>query len=152
MNGRCRGLVSLAMLLMMLGGCAGTPTRGSVATALDAAIEGAHRPASDRARDRFRHPRETLLFFGLRPNETVVEITPTGGWYTRIIAPVLSFTAEEAWPLLAPRLHRDEGGTIFTQTWHRFPGVERWAELDAPDTSALVAKWTRVRAVRAERL
>ncbi len=89
MNGRCRGLVSLAMLLMMLGGCAGTPTRGSVATALDAAIEGAHRPASDRARDRFRHPRETLLFFGLRPNQTVVEITPTGGWYTRIIAPVL---------------------------------------------------------------
>ncbi len=68
----------------------------------------------------------------------------------RIVAPVLSFTAEEAWPLLAPQLHRDAGGTIFTQTWHRFPGAERWADVEAPDTAALVAKWTRIRAVRAE--
>jgi predicted methyltransferase len=71
-------------------GCATHPSsRGSVSAALDAAINGGHRPESDRARDRYRHPKETLLFFGLRPNQTVVEITPTGGWYTRIIAPVL---------------------------------------------------------------
>ncbi len=68
----------------------------------------------------------------------------------RIVAPVLSFTAEEAWPIFAPQLHRDEGGTIFTQTWHRFEGVERWADVEAPDTAALVAKWTRIRSMRAE--
>lgn len=68
----------------------------------------------------------------------------------RIVAPVLSFTAEEAWPLLAPHLHRDGGETIFTQTWHRFEGVGCWADPDASDTAALVAKWTRIRAVRAD--
>ncbi|MCD6680392.1 MAG: isoleucine--tRNA ligase [Burkholderiaceae bacterium] len=68
----------------------------------------------------------------------------------RIVAPVLSFTAEEAWPIFAPQLHRDAGGTIFTQTWHRFEGVERWADVEAPDTAALVAKWTRIRALRAD--
>jgi len=68
----------------------------------------------------------------------------------RIVAPVLSFTAEEAWPIFAPQSHREEGGTIFTQTWHRFDGVERWADIEASDTAALLAKWTRIRAVRAE--
>src|SRR5690606_33328445 len=38
----------------------------------------------------------------------------------RLIAPILSFTAEEAWPLFAPDLHREHGETIFTQTWHAF--------------------------------
>ncbi len=68
----------------------------------------------------------------------------------RIVAPILSFTAEEAWPLLAPALHRDEGRTIFTQTWHRFPGVQEWADPASPACSALIAKWSRIRAVRAE--
>jgi predicted methyltransferase len=79
----------LALALLAGTGCAGTATRASVAKALDTAIAGSHRPATDRARDQYRHPRETLLFFGLRPNQTVVEIMPTGGWYTRIIAPVV---------------------------------------------------------------
>jgi predicted methyltransferase len=79
----------LGLALLAAAGCASTASRGSVAGALDAAIAGSHRPAADRARDPYRHPRETLLFFGLRPDQTVVEITPTGGWYTRIIAPVL---------------------------------------------------------------
>lgn len=86
---RRRSLALLAVAVIAATGCASTPSRGSVSTALDAAIAGSHRPEADRARDIHRHPRETLLFFGLRPNQTVVEITPTGGWYTRIIAPVL---------------------------------------------------------------
>lgn len=79
----------LVLALVAAAGCASNSSRGSVTSALDAAIAGTHRPAADRARDQYRHPRETLLFFGLRPNQTVVEITPTGGWYTRIIAPVV---------------------------------------------------------------
>ncbi len=42
-----------------------------------------------RARDRYRHPKETLTFFGLRRDMTVVEIWPGGGWYTEVLAPVL---------------------------------------------------------------
>ena len=89
MRARGRSLAMLAITLIAMSSCATPPSRGSVAAALDAAIAGAHRPEADVARDRYRHPRETLLFFGLRPDQTVLEITPTGGWYTRIIAPVV---------------------------------------------------------------
>lgn len=56
---------------------------------LDQAIAGNHREAKNKARDIYRHPNETLLFFGLEANMTVVEIWPGGGWYTEILAPVL---------------------------------------------------------------
>lgn len=59
------------------------------AQALDAAIAGDHRSEDNRARDRFRHPAETLRFFGIRPDMTVVEVIPGGGWYTEILAPYL---------------------------------------------------------------
>lgn len=58
-------------------------------TALQAAIAGDWRDPGNVARDRYRHPRETLAFFGLQPEQTVVEITPGGGWYAQILAPYL---------------------------------------------------------------
>jgi predicted methyltransferase len=54
---------------------------------LKAAIEGVWRPAAERARDRWRRPRETLTFFGLQPGWTVVEFWPGAGWWTQILAP-----------------------------------------------------------------
>jgi predicted methyltransferase len=56
---------------------------------IDKAMTGSHRPEANKARDKYRHPKETLLFFGLKPNMTVVEITPGAGWYTEILAPVM---------------------------------------------------------------
>ncbi len=56
---------------------------------LDEAIAGAHRSDSNRARDKYRHPKETLLFFGLKPEMTVVAISPRAGWYSEILAPTL---------------------------------------------------------------
>lgn len=56
---------------------------------LAAALEGPHRSAENRARDAWRHPRETLAFFGVEPTHTVVEITPGGGWYTEVLAPYM---------------------------------------------------------------
>jgi predicted methyltransferase len=55
--------------------------------ALLGAIEASTRTPANVARDRYRHPYETLQFFGVRPNDTVVEIWPGGGWYTEILAP-----------------------------------------------------------------
>ena len=49
-----------------------------------------HRSEANRARDKYRHPTETLGFFGLTDAQTVVEISPGGGWYTEILAPLLS--------------------------------------------------------------
>jgi predicted methyltransferase len=57
--------------------------------ALQAAIAAPSRTPANVARDRYRHPRETLAFFGVRPSDTVVEIWPGGGWYTEILAPYL---------------------------------------------------------------
>jgi predicted methyltransferase len=61
----------------------------SSATALKAACDGPQRSASNKARDKYRHPLETLTFFGLKPDMTVVEISPGSGWYTEILAPYL---------------------------------------------------------------
>ncbi len=56
---------------------------------IKAILAGPHRSAEHKARDRFRHPRATLTFFGLQPNMKVVDIWPITGWYTEIIAPYL---------------------------------------------------------------
>jgi predicted methyltransferase len=56
---------------------------------LDSAIAGSWRSAGNRARDVYRHPSATLQFFGIRPDQTVIEITPGGGWYSEILAPLL---------------------------------------------------------------
>jgi len=57
---------------------------------LKAILASPHRPAKDKARDQYRHPIETLTYFGIRPNMTVVEVWPgEEGWYTQILAPFL---------------------------------------------------------------
>lgn len=57
---------------------------------LDDALDGPHRSKENRARDAYRNPRPTLLFFGLQPELTVVEISPSAGWYTEILSPALA--------------------------------------------------------------
>lgn len=63
--------------------------RADEAPTLDSIIAGNHRSETNRARDVYRHPKETLEFFGLKPEMTVVEILPGEGWYTEILAPYL---------------------------------------------------------------
>ena len=46
--------------------------------------------AEDRDRDDFRHPAKTLAFFGIKPTMAVGEYGPGGGWYTRVIAPLVA--------------------------------------------------------------
>ena len=60
-----------------------------VKTQLAQAVTSEHRSAANKARDEYRHPQQTLEFFGLKSTMTVVEITPGGGWYTEILAPAL---------------------------------------------------------------
>lgn len=53
-------------------------------------LDSPHRTAEEKSRDTFRHPVETLTFFDVQPDMTVVEIWPgAGGWYTSILAPYL---------------------------------------------------------------
>jgi predicted methyltransferase len=91
-------MLSGAGVLVVLGAsaCGRKPASNADATApvgppegsLEWAIAGAWR-AADRPRDEWRHPLETLRFFGLQPDMTVVEFWPGGGWYTEILAPYL---------------------------------------------------------------
>jgi predicted methyltransferase len=62
---------------------------GDTATLLKEAVNGAWRSEANKARDRYRHPVETLTFFGIKPDMTVIELDPGGGWYTEILAPFL---------------------------------------------------------------
>jgi len=62
---------------------------GASMRSLQELSEASHRSATNIARNEFRHPVETLEFFGVRPDMTVIEILPSTGWYTEILAPYL---------------------------------------------------------------
>lgn len=82
----------LALLLMILapGVLADGHHGAHAALNWSGALEGEHRSDANRARDAHRHPRATLSFFGLKPDMTVLEVSPGGGWYTEVLAPLLS--------------------------------------------------------------
>jgi predicted methyltransferase len=52
-------------------------------------LKGDWRVPQNAARDQYRHPEQTLQFFGLRTDQTVIEITPGNGWYSELLAPLL---------------------------------------------------------------
>jgi predicted methyltransferase len=92
--------IAASLLALAIAGCAAptqpaassAPASASAPASLDTAIAGSLRSERAKARDIYRHPRETLQFFGLAPTQTVLEIAPGGGWYTDILAPYLRDT------------------------------------------------------------
>lgn len=95
-----RRLLSAALILAALplgvGIVAAAPSPPSQASAfphqaaLAKAVADPRRTPENRLRDRYRHPLETLSFFGVEPDDIVVEIWPSNGWYTEILAPYLT--------------------------------------------------------------
>ncbi|MDJ0710727.1 MAG: hypothetical protein QNJ14_10065 [Woeseiaceae bacterium] len=63
---------------------------GEIDAKVEAALTAEGRPEADAARDRNRKPLETLKFLGLEDDMRVLELLPGGGWYTRVLAPVLA--------------------------------------------------------------
>ncbi len=63
---------------------------GSLASQLTPILEGDHRPPQHKSRDQYRNPLETLRFFGVSADDTVIEINPGGGWYMEILGPLLN--------------------------------------------------------------
>jgi predicted methyltransferase len=85
---------------------------GDTPAMLQEAVAGAWRSPANKARDQDRHPVATLEFFGIKPDMTVIELSPGGGWYTEILAPFLyahGHLIEAAPP------SRDGGPTRFEQ-------------------------------------
>jgi len=59
---------------------------------LQTAVDNPARGAEHRARDQWRHPAETLAFWGLKPRQTVIELSPGSGYWTEILAPYAKAT------------------------------------------------------------
>lgn len=55
-----------------------------------AAVAAPTRVPANIARDTYRHPTETLTFFGIKPSDTVLEYSPGAGWYSEILGPLLN--------------------------------------------------------------
>jgi predicted methyltransferase len=98
MNHLQRGAVALLLVAFSVGGAAAQENGLRKAArapaphyqedqALVDAIDGAWRPAAEVARDKYRHPLESLTFWGLQPGMTVVDLQPGGGYWTQILAP-----------------------------------------------------------------
>ncbi|AXT31358.1 MAG: class I SAM-dependent methyltransferase [Pseudoalteromonas tunicata] len=64
-------------------------TSSNMTELLSQTSQSSLRSSENIARDQYRHPIETLTFFGLQPNMNVVEIWPGNGWYTELLAPAL---------------------------------------------------------------
>jgi predicted methyltransferase len=91
---------------------------------VNAAMEAPSRPQADRDRDDNRMPLETLEFFGLQDDMRVLELIPGGGWYTRILAPVLAENGQLYVALGTGRV----SGTVLTE-----PGFEEVIVLETTD-------------------
>ena len=78
----------LALTLIILAG--NSLAANEIDSKVEAALAADARPQTDRDRDRNRRPLETLNFFGLKDDMRVLELIPGGGWYTRVLAPVLA--------------------------------------------------------------
>ena len=81
-----RTVIALGLAAVALAGCASLGgTREDAA--LRAALAGPQRGAENSARDGARHPYDSLVFWGLKPHQTVIELVPGGGYWTEILAP-----------------------------------------------------------------
>ena len=137
-----------AALVFTIGGCSGLGLGGDAGTdpetraAIAAASVGDHRSEENIARNAHRHPVETLSFFGLRRDMTVIEILPGGLWYTEILGPVLRDQGQlvAAWydvsPADIPEYRRRGYENMLTRFEHESDvfGKPRIATISAPDT------------------
>ncbi|WP_455947502.1 class I SAM-dependent methyltransferase [Lelliottia jeotgali] len=68
---------------------AGPNAQVAITPAVQKAVQDSRRDPANVKRDAYRHPAQTLSFFGVAPGQTVIEVTPGSGWYSEILAPLL---------------------------------------------------------------
>jgi predicted methyltransferase len=73
---------------------------------LKGALASEDRTPKNVTRDVYRHPYETLEFFGIKQDMTVIELSPGGGWYTEILANYIHYPGT----LIAAHFNPDAGG------------------------------------------
>ena len=108
----------------------GTYAANDIDAKVDASQAAESRPEADRGRDRNRMPQQTLNFFGLKDDMRVLELMPGGGWYTRILAPVL---AENGKLYVAIGAGRVEENIIGTPGFEKIEALQTTANMHRPD-------------------
>ncbi|MEX2495515.1 MAG: hypothetical protein WD448_05460 [Woeseia sp.] len=99
---------------------------------LQKAVQDDGRTEAERERDQYRHPLESLSFFGIEPDMTVVELYPGGGWYSAILAPYLAGNGR----LVAAHFNLDQDDApgyyqrLYDGYAERFADKERFGEID----------------------
>lgn len=109
---------------------------------LDRAL--ASQPAEEKARYQYRHPKETLQFFGIEPGMTVVEVLPGGGWWTKILMPYLGSDgliigadyALEMWALFGDYAPDPEKQKRWVDTW--ISDARGWCSGDCANVTGFV--------------
>ncbi|AKT39481.1 class I SAM-dependent methyltransferase [Chondromyces crocatus] len=94
---------------------------------LTAAMKSGHRVPGNADRDVYRHPVETLTFFGLTPTQTVIEFGGGGGWYTELLAPVLASKGKLRVTSMDWEGPEDVRSTLYGRRFKRF--LEKSTEL-----------------------
>lgn len=84
----------LTAVLMMFAGLAFASDFDATEAKLKTALEAEIRTDAEKERDRNRRPIQTLEFFGFRDDMKIVELLPGGGWYTKLLAPVVQENGE----------------------------------------------------------
>lgn len=92
----------------------------SVDAALRAALKSKHRTPGDAERDVYRHPVETLTFFGLKQTSAVLELGAGGGWYTELLAPVLAKKGKFMITSADPKGPADSRNTLYAKRVRHF--------------------------------
>jgi predicted methyltransferase len=88
--------------------------------AIQAMVAGKHRAPGAADRDKYRHPTETLEFFGFKPTMTVLDIGPGEGWYTELLAPALAKQGKYFATNGDPKGPADQRGTFYAQRFVSF--------------------------------
>jgi predicted methyltransferase len=88
--------------------------------AIKAAATAKTRKPENAARDKYRHPVETLDFFGFKPTMTVLEYSPGEGWYTELLAPALAKKGKLLATTMDPNGPADERSTFSGQRFRAF--------------------------------
>lgn len=107
---------------------------GDIDAKVEAALAAEGRPEADAARDRNRRPLETLQFFGLQDDMRVLELLPGGGWYTRVLAPVL---ADSGKLYVALGTRRVEENILPLPGFDKVEVLETNADIHRPDGARL---------------
>ncbi|NRA85142.1 MAG: methyltransferase, partial [Gammaproteobacteria bacterium] len=80
---------SIVPLIVVASFMSSVATAGDFSEKIKQAMQSEHRTEAEQLRDRNRKPVQTLEFFGIKDNMSVIELIPGGGWYTKLLAPAL---------------------------------------------------------------